>query len=113
MLRHDRPWFALGSPGGPVIISAVLQVILDVVDHGMDLQTAVDAPRVHHQWLPDSLRVEPGGLDPEVIAALRARGHAVTAAASALGDVHAVMVDSTGMRIGASDRRLGGAARGE
>src|SRR5262249_46316111 len=48
-----RPLLVVGSPGGPRIISAVLQTIVNVVDHGMNVQEAVDAPRIHHQWLPD------------------------------------------------------------
>jgi gamma-glutamyltranspeptidase/glutathione hydrolase len=55
VLKDGKLWFALGSPGGPTIINTVMQVILNVVDHGMQLQQAIDAPRVHHQWLPDEM----------------------------------------------------------
>jgi gamma-glutamyltranspeptidase/glutathione hydrolase len=65
----------VGGRGGPRIITAVAQVILNVVDHRMSLADAMAAPRIHHQWLPDSTYYERGGLSPEVIAALNASGH--------------------------------------
>ena len=113
VMRDDQPWFALGSPGGGTIINTVLQVVLNVVDHGMDLQQAVDAPRVHHQWLPDSIDWEPHGLTPDTRAALDRMGHVFRAAPRVLGDVHAIMIErGTGIRLGASDPRLNGRAVG-
>ena len=113
VLKDGRPWFALGSPGGGIIINAVMQVIINVVDHGMNLQQAVDAPRIHHQWLPDSLDYEPYGLAPDTRTALERMGHVFKAAPRTLGDVHAIMVeDGTGVRLGASDPRLNGWAIG-
>jgi gamma-glutamyltranspeptidase/glutathione hydrolase len=64
-----------GARGGPRIISATSQIILNVIDHRMSLGDAVSAPRIHHQSLPDSIRLERGGFDPTVMAALRAMGH--------------------------------------
>ncbi len=75
--RDGRPVLVIGSPGGPRIITTVLQVILNLVDHGMAIDTAIAAPRVHHQWLPDMLFVEPGALPPEVRSALAAMGHRI------------------------------------
>jgi gamma-glutamyltranspeptidase/glutathione hydrolase len=66
-----------GARGGPRIISATFQIILNVIDHRMSLGDAVNAPRIHHQSLPDSIRVESGGIDPAVIDALRRMGHHV------------------------------------
>src|SRR5690606_25066417 len=67
----------LGSPGGRTIINTVLQLVLNVVDFGMGLEDAVAAPRMHHQWLPDRIRIEAGGVGDEVAEALRALGHEV------------------------------------
>ncbi|MFN7921226.1 MAG: gamma-glutamyltransferase [Bryobacteraceae bacterium] len=110
--KGGKLWFALGSPGGPTISNTVLQVILNVIEDGMDLQQAVDAPRVHHQWTPDILGYEGGGLTKETIAALEAMGHAVRttsrdgSATGGFGQVNAVGVNlETGARTGANDRR--------
>lgn len=101
---------ALGSPGGPRIISATFQTILNVIDHKMDYRTAVHAARIHHQWLPDQLVFESGGLAPDVEAELRKMGHA-TVAKGTIGDVQLVAKDGDKL-IGVSDRRSEGAPRG-
>ncbi|SDI40375.1 gamma-glutamyltransferase [Propionivibrio dicarboxylicus] len=75
--RDDRLFMALGSPGGARIISIVLQTLLNVIDHGMAPQEAVDAPRIHHQWLPDTVYYETRGLSPDTREALQARGYAL------------------------------------
>jgi gamma-glutamyltranspeptidase/glutathione hydrolase len=75
--RDGRPLLVIGSPGGPRIISTVLQVILNLVDHGMTVAEAIAAPRVHHQWLPDVLFVEPGAGSERVREELEAMGHAI------------------------------------
>jgi gamma-glutamyltranspeptidase/glutathione hydrolase len=75
--RDGRPVLVIGSPGGPRIITTVLQVILNLVDHGMAIDAAIDAPRVHHQWLPDVLFAEPGALSPAVRSELAAMGHRI------------------------------------
>jgi gamma-glutamyltranspeptidase / glutathione hydrolase len=106
--RDDRAFLVLGSPGGSRIITTVLQVVLNVIDHGMNVQEAVDAPRFHHQWLPEEIRLERRGFPADVIRALEARGHRVAVGYN-MGDVHAIMIDpKTGMRLGASDPRMDG-----
>jgi gamma-glutamyltranspeptidase/glutathione hydrolase len=112
VMKGGRPWFALGSPGGPTIITSVLQVVVNVIDHGMSIQEAVDAPRVHHQWAPDEVRVEPRGVNPDVSSRLQQMGHRFRPKVEHLGDVHAVMIDDDGVRLGAADPRLGGHAAG-
>ncbi len=78
LLRDGEPYAVLGSPGGARIISITLQAILNLVDHGMELQEAVNAPRIHHQWLPDELFVETRALSPDTRRLLEAMGHKVT-----------------------------------
>ena len=68
----------VGTPGGPTIISSVLQTILDVLDFGMNAQQAVDYPRFHHQWMPDLLYMESYGFSPDTIDALRRKGHKIS-----------------------------------
>jgi gamma-glutamyltranspeptidase/glutathione hydrolase len=76
LLKHGRPFLVTGSPGGSRIITAVLQVIVNVIDRGMSIADAVAAPRVHDQWVPDQVFAEPG-IPPEIVAALQARGDKV------------------------------------
>jgi gamma-glutamyltranspeptidase/glutathione hydrolase len=109
VLRNGRPYLVAGSPGGPRIISAVLEVILNVVDFRMGIQDAVDAPRFHHQWLPDRLYVE-RGLSPDTIALLKARGHAVEPH-QGVGNVSAILIED-GWLHGAADSRSDGKAAG-
>jgi gamma-glutamyltranspeptidase/glutathione hydrolase len=104
-----RPILALGSPSGSRIVSAVVQTILNVVDFGMELQEAVDAPRIHHQWLPDVLYHEPRGMPADVAAALRARGHTLQAR-TFTWFVDAVGTAGDGTWIGAADARGEGTA---
>jgi len=113
VLKDGRLWFAVGSPGGPTIINTVMQVIINVVDHGMNIQQAIDAPRVHHQWLPDQIVYEPFGLVPDVIKALQNMGHQLVDKPRYMGDAEGIMIeDKTGVRLGASDPRLNGRAIG-
>ncbi|HZI18426.1 MAG TPA: gamma-glutamyltransferase [Pyrinomonadaceae bacterium] len=107
VLRRDGSfWFAVGSPGGPTIINTVLQVVTNVIDHDMNIQQAVDAPRIHHQWLPDEIVYEPYGLSADTARALERRGHSLTGRPRFMGDAHAIMVEEkTGVRLGASDPR--------
>ena len=76
VLKDGKPVLALGSPGGPTIINTVLEVIVNVIDFGMNVQDAVNWPRFHHQWLPDELRMEPG-FSPDTVALLEKRGYTV------------------------------------
>jgi len=114
VLRPDGTlFFAIGSPGGTTIINTVLQVITNVIDHGMNLQEAIDAPRVHHQWLPDEVVSEPFGLSGDTRRALEARGHKISTFERDMSDAQGVMIEEkTNMRLGASDSRRDGAAVG-
>ena len=78
LLRDGQLYAVLGSPGGARIISITLQTILNLIDHGMEVQEAVNAPRIHHQWLPDELFAETRALSPDTRRLLEAMGHKVT-----------------------------------
>ena len=108
--RKGRLSMVLGSPGGPRIISAVLQVLSNVVDQGMSLAQAVTVPRIHHQALPDSVFWEPDGLTPEQRQGLEAMGYAIREEPHWVGDVNAVLVTRRGIEGVADPRRGGGAA---
>jgi gamma-glutamyltranspeptidase/glutathione hydrolase len=102
VFADGEPWFATGSPGGSRIITAVLQMIVNVIDHGMNIADASAQPRMHHQWYPDILRVE-SGFSPDTIKLLRDRGHKVDLASS-MGSVQTVGYKD-GLFRGASDPR--------
>jgi gamma-glutamyltranspeptidase / glutathione hydrolase len=111
LLRDGKLSLVTGSPGGPTIISATLLSILNWMRLGMEPQAAINAPRFHHQWLPDRILIEgsfPGSLE----SALNARGHA-THRVGHIGIVNAIAIDPlTGDRLGAADPRHDGAAVG-
>jgi gamma-glutamyltranspeptidase/glutathione hydrolase len=109
VLRAGKPYLALGSPGGPTIINTVLEVIVNVLDFGMNVQDAVNWPRFHHQWMPDELRMEPG-YSPDTIALLEKRGYTVKRVA-AQGEVAAIGFDN-GWLEGAPDPRTEATAEG-
>jgi gamma-glutamyltranspeptidase/glutathione hydrolase len=100
----------VGSPGGPTIITAVLQVISNVLDHDMPVAQAVSAPRIHHQGLPDTVLWEPGGIHPDARRVLQAMGHRFSQRPGILADVNAVWVTPHGLEGVADPRRGGGAA---
>jgi gamma-glutamyltranspeptidase/glutathione hydrolase len=77
--RDGKPWMILGTPGGSRIITAVMQTMLNVIDYDMDLQEALDAPRIHQQWLPEETYVEARALSPDSRALLVAMGHKLVA----------------------------------
>lgn len=112
VLRKDgSAWFALGARGGPRIITAVLQSVINIIDFDMNIQQAIDAPRIHHQWYPDEIRYEPYGMSPDTLNVLKALGHKFGSPgynASATG----IMIDEKGVRLGAIDSRSDGAAIG-
>ncbi len=111
-LKDGRVFLVLGSPGGSRIITAVLQVLVNVVDFGMDIEQAVRVPRIHHQWLPPLVWGEPYGISPDTARRLRERGHVLATRAS-VGNVQAILVDpASGLRTGASDPRGVGEAVG-
>ncbi|MBA2339533.1 MAG: gamma-glutamyltransferase, partial [Pyrinomonadaceae bacterium] len=114
VLRKDGTlWFAVGSPGGPTIINTVLQTIINVVDHNMNIQQAIDFPRIHHQWLPDEIVYEPLGMSADTERALQARGHKLTERPRYMGDAQGIMIEEkTNVRLGASDPRNDGAPAG-
>jgi len=106
VLKDGKPVLVTGSPGGSRIISTVLQVIVNVLDYGMDVAAAVAAPRLHHQWLPDEVRIEHGFAD-DALADLRAKGHRVI---EPMGQTSAnsIAVTANGL-FGAPDPRTRGA----
>jgi gamma-glutamyltranspeptidase/glutathione hydrolase len=111
--KDGRLWFAIGARGGPRIISTVVQSIVNVIDHGMDIQAAIDAPRVHQQWLPDEVQWEQWGLSIDTRRLLEAKGHIFASKAGVVTRANAVMIDAeTGIRLGAVDGRGAGAAVG-
>ena len=107
---QGKLFLVLGAPGGPRIITAVFHVITNVIDHHMTLAQAVEAPRLHHQALPDTISLERGGWIPAVLDSLRAMGHGVSE-----GGYHALVmaIERDGTRwIGVADPRSGGNAAG-
>ena len=112
LLDRGKVRFVVGSPGGSKIITTVFQVIHHVLDHGWSMERAVTAPRVHHQSTPDEIRIEPGALRQETIAALKDRGHTVTER-EPWSAAHCIEVDKTsGAATGVVDPREGGWAEG-
>ncbi len=106
-------WFALGSPGSSTIPNTVFQVIVNIVDSKMSLRDAIEFPRIHHQNQPDRVDAEPAALIFDVAETLKSFGHKINPNFRSQGDVHAIMVeDGTGWRLGWSDGRRGGHARG-
>jgi gamma-glutamyltranspeptidase/glutathione hydrolase len=75
VLKDRKPFLVTGSPGGSRIPTAVLQVIVNVIDHRLNIAEAVAAPRIHHQWLPDTVYVEPNGLSPDTLKLLAGMGY--------------------------------------
>ena len=114
VLRKDGSvWFAVGARGGPRIISAVLQTVINMIDHEMNIQEAVDAPRIHHQWFPDHILHEPFGLSPDTRTILEKYGHQFNSNAGYIASATAIAVEeNTGVKLGAIDSRSDGAAIG-
>ncbi|KAB8321011.1 gamma-glutamyltransferase [Tolypothrix campylonemoides VB511288] len=109
--ENGRLRMAVGAPGGGTIITQVLQVLLNVLEYNMDAGAAVSAPRIHHQWLPDELRVEPLGLDALTLADLQRRGHKIKQT-EPWGNINAILVTPDGTLEGAADPRGEGSPRG-
>ena len=106
VMKGGKPVLVTGTPGGSRIISTVLQVIVNTLDYHMDVEAAVAAPRVHHQWMPDKVFVEPG-FSEDVLAELRARGHQVVQAMTCCS-ANSILVTPYGL-LGAPDPRTRGA----
>ncbi len=114
VLRKDGSlWFAVGARGGPRIITAVLQTVINMIDHGMNLQQAIDAPRIHHQWFPDEILSEPFGMSPDTRLALENLGHRFAEKPLFVASATGIAIEeNTGVRLGAIDARSDGAAIG-
>jgi gamma-glutamyltranspeptidase/glutathione hydrolase len=111
VLKDGKLFLVLGSPGGPTIITTVANILIGVVDFSLDIQEAVNAPRFHHQWLPDEILVE-DRLSPDTMNILHSKGHKLKVD-HFWGDGECIMIDQkTGERLGASDGRNNGKAVG-
>ncbi len=112
ILKDEKTFMLIGSPGGSTISTVVLQVILNVLDFGMDIQQAIDMPRIHHQWLPDEINYERFGLSLDVIQSLQNKGH-IFGGIRTLGRCEGIVVDfENEIFFGATDPRGYGAAIG-
>jgi gamma-glutamyltranspeptidase / glutathione hydrolase len=104
VLKDGKLWLVLGSPGGPTIITTVANILIGVTDFGLDIQQAVNAPRFHHQWIPDRIAMERNRFSPDTIKLLEAKGHTISFGLG--GDGECIQIDlQTGQRLGASDGR--------
>ncbi|MGV7091168.1 gamma-glutamyltransferase [Siccibacter turicensis] len=103
VVKNGKTWLVTGSPGGSRIITTVLQMVLNTVDFGMNVAEATNAPRFHHQWLPDELRVEKG-FSPDTLRILKEKGQNV-AVKDVMGSTQSIMIGEDGTRYGASDPR--------
>jgi gamma-glutamyltranspeptidase/glutathione hydrolase len=108
--KDGKPLLITGSPGDRTIINTVLCVSVNVIDFGMPIAEAVAAPRLHHQWFPDAVRLEDAKEHPQLVEKLKAMGHTITPVARQ-GDAHSIWIDpKSGTRLGAADRRIDGKA---
>ena len=112
VLKDDQLFLVLGSPGGPRIITTVANVLMGVIDYGLNIQEAVNAPRFHHQWLPDSIHLERVGFSADTYKLLSIKGHKLDFGGY-WSDAECIAIDlKTGARLGASDARNNGKAVG-
>lgn len=113
MRKDGSVWFALGARGGPRIITAVLQATINMIDHDMNIQEALDAPRIHHQWFPDHIYFEQFGLTPDTRSILEKLGHKFNTSPGNLASATGIAIEEkTGVRLGAIDSRSDGEAIG-
>jgi gamma-glutamyltranspeptidase / glutathione hydrolase len=113
VLKDGQLYLVLGSPGGPTIITTVANVLMGVVDYGMNIQESVNAPRFHNQWLPDLIMLEHYGISPDTVRILESMGHKIKDDREFWGDAECIAIDpKTGERLGASDGRNNGKAVG-
>lgn len=111
VLKDGKLYLVVGAEGGPTIITNVAATIISVIDDGLNIQEAVNAPRFHHQWMPDQIDLE-DRISPDTVRLLRAKGHAIRVQ-HFWGDAQCIMIDpATGERLGASDGRGNGKAVG-
>ncbi len=110
-LKDGKPWIATGTPGGARIITTVLQQLVNIIDHEMNIAEAMSMPRMHHQWFPDQIRLEKG-FSPDTVKLLESKGHQIRIL-PAMGSLQTVSRDGDGQVWGASDpRRIDGASIG-
>ena len=114
VLRKDGSlWFAVGARGGPRIITAVINSVINMIDYDMDIQQAIDFPRTHHQWFPDEILYEPYGLSPDTRNILEKYGHKLTDKPGYIASMTGIAIEAkTGTRLGAIDSRSDGQAIG-
>ena len=113
ILKDGKLFAVLGTPGGPTITTTVANILMGVVDYGLNIQESVNAPRFHHQWLPDEIVVEPLGFSRDTLGILEGMGHKINVEKSFWGDAECIVVDTnSGERLGASDGRNEGRALG-
>lgn len=105
--RDGKPFMVIGSPGGSRIITITLEAIVNVIDHGMNIQEAIDAPRIHHQWLPDTVYVEPFGLSPDTERLLAGMGYHLDLGDSTWGQAAGILVGGKSL----AEIEKGGGAR--
>ena len=114
VMKDGKPFLVLGGPGGPVIITSVLQTMINVIDFHMDIQQGIDTPRFHHQWIPDEIYSEAFGMNQDTRKILESRGQKFAKKhffkeTDQLGDIQGILIDpETGIFFGASDPRRGG-----
>jgi len=110
--KDGKTYMIIGTPGGSTIITTVFQVIMNVIDHGMNIQEAVSASRFHHQWFPDVIQYERFAFSKDTIDILEAMGHKLRIRRS-IGDSHGILIDpKTGIYYGGADPRMEGVAIG-
>ena len=105
--RNGKPFMIIGSPGGSRIITITLEAIVNVIDHGMDIQQAIDAPRIHHQWLPDTIYVERFGLSPDTLKLLAGMGYHLDISDKSWGQAAGILVGGKSL----AEIEKGGGAR--
>jgi gamma-glutamyltranspeptidase/glutathione hydrolase len=109
--KDGKLLLVVGSPGGSTIPTSVFQVIVNVLDFGMNIGQAVDAGRFHHQWLPDQISYEKGAADSLTFKKLREMGH-ILKERSAIGSINAIMILPVGKKAGGADKRGNNSACG-
>ncbi|GBF79377.1 gamma-glutamyltransferase [Aphanothece sacrum] len=107
VMKEGKPWLVTGSPGASRIITTTLQIIMNVIDHKMNIAEATNAPRIHHQWYPDQVQVE-RGINKDTIELLEKKGHKIIKSSFAMGSTQSIMYEK-GRFYGASDTRQPGA----
>jgi gamma-glutamyltranspeptidase/glutathione hydrolase len=113
VIKDNQPLLVVGAMGGPAIISSVAQTILNVIDFGMNIQAAIDAPKMHHQWIPDHILYEKFCFPKDVLENLTRMGHAVVQRNNVHSETNGIQIDpQTGVLLGGADSRLKAAAVG-